>query len=159
MQIDTIYLDMDGVISDFDASYKWLFGKCCRDDPVRRNWNTFVRDHQGFRDLPWVRDGKKLLQYIESLNKNIVILSCASKPITFDEVVEQKTYWLRSNGIQYPTIFTKTKEEKGEHASPSCLLIDDSIKCIDAFKKNGGQAILHQNFEQTKHLLEQLCAQ
>jgi hypothetical protein len=42
--IDTIYLDMDGVIADFDKHYSSIYGCNCRDDPNKHNWYDFVDD-------------------------------------------------------------------------------------------------------------------
>jgi len=142
--MSSIFLDMDGVIADFDSSYRNIFGVNCRDDPKRKNWNTFILKHNGFENLEMMSDGEELIEHLRSLKVPITILSCAGKLETYAEVSHQKTAWLKKKGLDdLPRIFTHTKSGKADHATPTSILIDDSIQCIEPFIKAGGKGILH----------------
>lgn len=154
---ELIFLDMDGVIANFDKSYSSIFGVNCRDDPVRKNWNKFILEHNGFESLEMMPDAKELIEFLFSLKKKIVILSCAGKLETFAEVSSQKNKWLNNNGLGHLSrIYTFTKAEKASVATPSSILIDDSIQCIEPFKAAGGVGILHINTPSTIAELRQL---
>lgn len=163
--IDTIYLDMDGVIADFDKHYSSIYGCDCRDDPNKNNWFDFV-DRKGFANLPMCADALLLVQGLSVLNVNIEILSCASDKFNSGLVVAQKILWLENKGFESLKYnFTLTKKEKANFAFENTLLIDDSEACINPFKDAGGYAILHKNAKTTiieiNCMLEKglLCAQ
>lgn len=161
--INTIYLDMDGVIANFDKKYHSIFGVNCRDDINKSNWDTFIFDHKGFEVLELMPDAEQLLNFLFKTNKNICILSCAGKLKTYHDVVKQKTQWLSRNGLGLlPHLFTYTKADKSKYATSSSLLIDDSIQCIEPFIQAGGLGILHTNTANTIKLFEEqftACAQ
>lgn len=152
--IDTIYLDMDGVICDFDKLYYSTYGINCRDDHNKNNWYEFVKN-EGFYNLPATKNADRLIDKLFSLNVNVVILSCISDRSDSKQVRKQKMKWLQEYNIGHlPTIFTKTKIEKSDHATPTSLLIDDSSACINPFKQKGGYGILHENVKDTVSQLD-----
>ena len=64
MRITKIYLDMDGVLSDFNKRYKEIFKQNAASSRERGekhddNWNTFV-DGKNFETLDWYPGGKEL---------------------------------------------------------------------------------------------------
>ena len=155
--MSSIFLDMDGVIANFDNSYRSIFGVNCRDDPKRKNWNTFILEYNGFENLDIMDDGAELIEYLRNLKLPITILSCAGKLETYAEVSHQKTVWLKKRGLDdLPRIFTHTKLDKSKHATPTSILIDDSVQCIEPFIKAGGKGILHVNTIKTIEELEQI---
>jgi hypothetical protein len=152
--IDTIYLDMDGVICDFDKLYHSTYGVNCRDDPNKDNWYDFVKNN-GFFNLPTTKNADKLIDKIFSLDVNVIILSCVSDKSNSSKVRNQKIKWLCEHNLGHlPSIFTKTKLEKSNHASPNSILIDDSVACINPFKQKGGYGILHENVKSTVSQLD-----
>lgn len=151
--INTIYLDMDGVIADFDKGYSSLYGVYCRNDPVRDHWSEFVSGG-GFVSLPLMEDALDLVKVITSLRVKIEILSCIGNRGDQDSVARQKREWLIAKGFYFPTNFTFTKKEKSDYASPTSLLIDDSKACIDPFLERQGHAILHTNSSNTIKQIE-----
>jgi 5'(3')-deoxyribonucleotidase len=150
----TIYLDMDGVIANFDKDYYSIFGVNCRDDPDKGNWNKFI-SLEGFKTLSMMPDAQVLLDYLQSNYTNIIILSCAGRKETYTEVCLQKIKWLENNKIGHlPRAFTFTKKEKGLFGHPSCILIDDSIQCIEPFVQNNGNGALHTSAVDTINQLQ-----
>lgn len=155
--IDTIYLDMDGVICDFDRRYFSIYGVNCRDDPNKNNWNEFVKE-RGFYKLETCTGFTSLIDKLYTFDVNVVILSCAGDRSDHNQVKKQKNDWLFDHNLGHlPAIFTRTKLEKSNYALPSTLLIDDSKKCVDPFKNKGGKAILHSTAKQT--IVELNCLQ
>lgn len=150
--IDLIYLDMDGVIADFDKAYQSQYGVYCRDDPKRDHWEEAVNNGI-FANLEYTPGAIELIKFVEKLNVRIEILSCIGNRGNQCQVARQKKEWLIAKGFYYRTNFTFTKREKSDYASPNSLLIDDSSGCIDPFREQGGHGILYEN---TKSAIEQL---
>jgi hypothetical protein len=138
----TLYLDMDGVLCNFDKAYRAF-------DPEksdRKKFREAVLTYKIFEDLEFMSDAQELLNHVSKLN-NITVQILTSMG-TFDDVQGnaakmQKMKWLNDKNIPYKPNFVRSKEEKAKYATPSSILIDDSIGCIKPFNVAGGTGILH----------------
>lgn len=155
--MNKIYLDMDGVLCDFEKRFVDVFGHSAND--VRGTftdsdqWKQFVEgDH--FATLDWYPGGKELLNYLRMFGNNIEILSSSGGHAYYDKIAEQKTRWLRNNGIDYPVNIVPGKRFKKDYADPYHLLIDDTERNIVEFIEAGGFAILHKETDYTIAMLE-----
>ena len=154
--INKIFLDMDGVITDFEKRYHALYGATPGDSRDRKefsaNWMDFCKTGQ-FEHLDWWQDGQKLLKYLDSLNIPIEILS-SSGGLKFHMIVElQKTKWLKAHGITYSVNIVPGRANKAKYADANKILID-TPDVIEGFNKAGGIGILHKSFEKTKEEIE-----
>ena len=141
----TLYLDMDGVLCNFDKAYRTF-------DPLkddRKKFRSAVMEYHIFEDLEMMSDAHVLLTYVDSLKdfKDITIEILTSMG-TFDvvqgnEAKRQKQVWLDKHGIPYKANFSRSKEEKSLFANEESILVDDSIGCIRPFAAKGGHGILH----------------
>jgi hypothetical protein len=137
-----LYIDMDGVLSDFDTTYREIR----TDLPDNDRFKSAVLDHQIFLHLKPMPDAKELMNYVQCLkNIHIEILTSVG---TFDierghAAKVQKAAWLDKYNLFYPINFVRCKPEKAQFASKDTILIDDSIGCIEPFNKKGGWGILH----------------
>lgn len=155
--IDTIYLDMDGVICDFDKRYSSIYGLNCRDDPNKDHWYEFV-NNKGFFLLEPCKGFVDLIDKLYTFDVNLIIMSCAGDKSDHNQVRKQKIDWLMEYNLGHlDAHFTRTKLQKADFARASSLLIDDSKKCIEPFKEKGGFGILHQTAKQT--IIELNCLQ
>jgi len=139
-----LYLDMDGVLCDFDKAYKAL-RTGAEDNPKR--FRAAVMDYKIFEDLEFMPDTQELLNYVSKLDKDITIEILTSKG-TFDvdqgnEASRQKQKWLDKWNIPYKANFVRSKEEKSKYADEFSILVDDSIGCINPFIAKSGHGILH----------------
>jgi len=150
----TLYLDMDGVLCNFDKAYRKL-------DPEkadRKKFREAVFTYKIFEDLEFMPDAQELLNFVCKLdNIDIQILTSMG---TFDEIQGnaakyQKMYWLNSKNIPYKANFVRSKQEKANFAHENAILVDDSIGCIKPFTEKGGHGILHTRSSDT---IEQLRA-
>lgn len=138
----TLYLDMDGVLCNFDKAYRKL-------DPEkvdRKKFRDAVFIHKIFEDLEFMPDTQELLNYVSKLeNINIEILTSMG---TYDEIQgnaakHQKMHWLNTHNIPYKANFVRAKQEKANFAHDHAILVDDSPGCINPFIAKGGHGILH----------------
>jgi hypothetical protein len=138
----TLYLDMDGVLCNFDKAYRVI-------DPNkadRKKFRESVFMHKIFEDLEFMHDAHELLNFVAKLEGiNIEILTSMG---TYDELQgheakTQKLYWLHKHNIPYKANFVRAKQEKANFAHDRAILVDDSSGCINPFNVKGGHGILH----------------
>jgi hypothetical protein len=138
----TLYLDMDGVLCNFDKAYRSL--RTHATDGKR--FRAAVMDYHIFEDLEFMPDTQELLTYVSKLDGiKIEILTSMG---TYDELQgheakTQKLYWLHKHNIPYKANFVRAKQEKANFAHDHAILVDDSTGCINPFNVKGGHGILH----------------
>jgi len=166
-----IFLDMDGVIVDFDQGIRdkynaqWWYPTEWA-IPYREfgtNFEDFWRGLNNFTfwaTLPWTRDGKRILALLEPYKPTI--LSACMLPFG----TAGKTLWLETN---YPAVVKDKRvllanghSAKAAVAGPGKILIDDKNENIDEWEAAGGIGILYprpwNRFAESKYPLEYLCS-
>lgn len=157
--ITKIYVDMDGVLSDFRKRFVELYKECPEVDYPSKNkqktayrsrFDDFVTNGQ-FATLEPMPDFEKGASFLESIEVDyaITILSSTARELYLEEVSKQKEKWLMDWEVSYPAIFVPGKKLKQEYACTSGLLIDDTIANVDQWREKGGKAILHKSWQQT----------
>jgi 5'(3')-deoxyribonucleotidase len=149
----TLYLDMDGVLADFNKAYIKFDPK--KED--RKRFRSAVMDYKIFEDLDFMPDTQELLNHVSRLqNVHIEILTSMGThdPVQGNETKRQKLKWLDEYNIPYKANFVRSKVEKSEYANEHSILIDDSVGCISPFIKGGGHGILHTNASETISILD-----
>jgi len=153
MKVKKIYLDMDGVLSDFEGKFSEIFGESPHGIRERKDftdhWPTFVEQKQ-FENLNWFPGGEELVKFVRSIpNVEIEILSSSGGMRFQDEVKEQKKNWLKKNGLAFKAHVVPGRKKKAEYATPETILIDDTEDVIVQFNQAGGIGILHRNVGET----------
>ena len=137
---------MDGVLVDFHSRYDKLYGSNAEEN--QRNWSTNWKHWvltQQFRHLDWAPGGKTLYNFVKRLNIPFEILSSSGGADFYDEIKEQKIYWLQKNGFTCPINIVPGKKYKQEYAKPNYLIIDDTWSIIEQWRNAGGFAIFHDH--------------
>ncbi len=149
----TLYLDMDGVLCNFDKAYRTY-------DPQkadRKRFRQAVMEYHIFEDLEFMPDTQELLNHVSKLRDiDVQILTSMGtyESLQANAAKTQKMRWLDKHNIPYKPNFVRTKTEKAQYATPSSILIDDSVGCITPFVAAGGHGILHTNASQTNSILD-----
>lgn len=147
--IKKIYLDMDGVLSDFDGRLDEL--GISKDLPRAEFWEK-VKETPGFWLKMKVMPGaRSLVDFVKTLNVPIEILTSPSK--SDPKCKPGKHVWARAHGFNFPMNF-KRAQYKFEKAEPGAVLIDDKPETIQAWNDAGGIGIWHRNVGDTIRELE-----
>lgn len=155
-----LYIDLDGVICDFEKSYTKLFGKTpkqARDfKEFSPNWTTFVEGGH-FSNLDKFPGADLILKIADTLSKkgvNVEILSSSGGKKYHDLVMKQKLEWLKKNNINYKANIVAGRRLKSDFANNDSVLIDDTDDVIESFNEAGGFGILHNDVNKTLQMLE-----
>ena len=150
--ITKIYLDMDGVLCDFEKRYKKLFDELPeysrRNKEWSENWTTFVEGEQ-FKTLDWFPGAKTLLKTVIDTGIDVEILSSSGGKKYHSLVEDHKKFWLQNNGINFKANIVPGRSNKAKYANSKSILIDDTPDVIESFNKAGGYGILHENVKDT----------
>jgi len=145
-KITKIYLDMDGVIADFNKRYKELYKIEPKDADTYKTFDKFftmfIADRQ-FAKLDLMPDAMELINYLRSLSIPTEILSSTSSEKRDAEIREQKIDWLNKHNIEFPVNLVPGKRFKRDFSNENSLLIDDTPQNIDQWRTEGGVGILH----------------
>ena len=142
MNMITLYLDMDGVLCNFDKAYR----KFDPEKADRKRFRQAVMEYHIFEDLEFMPDTQELLNYVSKLEGiNIEILTSLGtyEADQGNAARSQKMNWLNKNNIPYKANFVRSKQEKANYAHPHAILVDDSTGCINPFNTASGHGILH----------------
>lgn len=135
-----IYIDLDGVLFDFDSYAEQQFGKYIDDATLWKNINNHGKF---FESLPPFENAIELWKSAKALDPDAKILTATGW--RYEDVTKQKVAaCLAHFGIKSSDIITvKSGKDKAAHAKPNAILVDDMMKNIEAWEDAGGIGIWH----------------
>jgi 5' nucleotidase, deoxy (Pyrimidine), cytosolic type C protein (NT5C) len=151
MKIAKIYVDMDGVLCNFEKRYEERYGKLTdesRRTKFRSNFDDFIKTKQ-FATLDPMPDMKVLVNYLNQLKIPKEICSSTAYEETYEDIKEQKEKWLKDHDIKWKANFVPGKRHKNKFATPDSVIIDDTYSVIEDWRKAGGIGIWHKNAKDT----------
>ncbi len=142
--IPQVFVDMDGVLADFDSHYEAVFG--IRPDKVKDNvdWSK-VREVPGFyANIPLMPDAMELWGFVSQLRKKPIILTGIPKSIAAaaEDKMEMAARYFKNT-----TVITCASREKSLFAKPGDILIDDWDRYRDLWIQKGGRWVTHTSAE------------
>ena len=150
-----IYLDMDGVLVDFDQQFKDLTGMAPRDFEAKHGskgfWEAIETAGVGFwRGMKWMPGGEELYNRVAKYDHALL-----SSPSRSETSKIGKRLWRRDKTPSTKLILSRSYLKKN-YASPLSILIDDRESNIKQWEDAGGIGILYISPNQVNKALEKL---
>lgn len=151
MFTNTIYIDLDGVIADFDGYCISLIGKKLSDfNDSNSGWEALGFDkYTMFKHLKPIHDSKALINGVFKFSLkykyNVAVLTAIPKNGRIPYAKSHKKEWVYNNFPELSHDFNigPYAEDKQKHCVVGDILIDDSKLNIPQWKSAGGIGILH----------------
>ena len=158
--MNTIYLDMDGVVADFDAAVQAILGGDTRVDQryPESEWAKLRQYQRLYRDLPLCPDANVLVSGVQQLAQDrglrVLFLTAVPKDNDFPWAFTDKISWAQRYYPNIPVWFGPYSEDKQVRAATDDVLIDDRVSNIAQWRDRGGYAILYKG--QARPVLDEL---
>lgn len=146
-----LFLDLDGVLADFDRGVVAATGKRPEQLPMKVMWRELSRHPDFFGTLEFMHDAQELWAFCAPHRPTIL----TGLPLG-SWAPDQKRRWVaRMLGADVPVI-TCMARDKANHAGPGAVLVDDREKARDPWEAAGGTFILHTGAGSSIRALMQL---
>jgi hypothetical protein len=149
INVNTIHVDMDGVVADFDAFVLKHMGRTFEHSSGpgadSEMWDFLQTVDRLYYKLPATSYAKELWDFVNSIGCQVKILTAIPRRTTMPTAEQDKRDWVREylDPNAYVAIGPYSRD-KWKHAKPGDILIDDRPDNIaDWITKGNGFGILH----------------
>lgn len=133
-----LFLDLDGVLADFDRGVEAVTGRRPEALRVPEMWRALSRAPAFFETLHWMHDAERLWRFCAPHAPTIL----TGLPLGA-WAPEQKRRWVaRMLGAHVPVI-TCMSRDKPRHAGPGRVLVDDRAAARAGWEAAGGVFVHH----------------
>jgi hypothetical protein len=140
-----IFVDMDGVLADFDAHYEALFGMRPDKTADDVDWRAVREAGDFYLHIPPMPDLPILWGFLEPLSPIVL----TGVPRSVAEAPANKLAWSARHLGAEVEVRCCLSREKALHARPGDVLIDDWEKYRHLWEAAGGRWITHVSAEAT----------
>ena len=159
----TVYLDMDGVIADFDQRFKSLSGMSPSDFEAEYGkqefWDFIDEEHKVafWVGIPVMDGAQQLVDYVSKYNYEVLTAPSAKK-----QSLLGKSLWIKNNislfGTKPKVNFKKAKNKHlvKPNLTKNDILIDDRADTINRWNDAGGTGILYKSTSQVINDMKKL---
>ena len=158
-----IYLDMDGVVADFDKRFMDLAGMGPREFEEKYGKNAFwdFIDEGDNKLVFWVgippmSDAKQLVDFVSKYDYEMLTAPSLKKQSVMGKGLWMKNQTNKGLFPSKPKVNYKSAKAKKDFAAPNHILIDDREDNIDSWRAAGGIGILHTSASSTINQLKKL---
>lgn len=141
MEINKIYIDLDGVLADFDGWKNTIPGL------TKQNvWEHAKKVPDFYYQLKPMPEGILLMKYLRSLNIPLAILTALPRRSTMPDAEADKLKWVREHVGDIEFNIGPYAKDKQNFSGHGKILIDDSELNIPQWISRGGTGILYTGF-------------
>lgn len=149
--LPALFLDLDGVLADFERGVRRVTGLSADDLPARTLWSALSRHPDFFATLDFMPDGREMWAFCAPHRPTILTglpLGTWAAP--------QKRRWVAAMlGPEVPVI-TCMARDKHCYGGPATLLVDDRDSARRPWEAAGGSFLLHTDTGSTIAALRRL---
>jgi hypothetical protein len=146
-----LFLDLDGVLADFDNGVRKVTGRPPEELPLKTMWAALARAPRFFETLAFMQDAEALWRFCEPHHPTIL----TGLPLG-TWAPEQKRRWVaRVLGAHVPVI-TCMSRDKPRWSGPGHVLVDDRASARKGWEAKGGTFVHHVSAESTIAALRML---
>lgn len=158
-----IYVDMDGVVADFDKRFTDLAGMGPREFEEKYGKNAFwdFIDEGDNKLVFWVGippmpDAKQLMDFVSDYDYEMLTAPSLKKQSVMGKGLWMKNQTNKGLFPSKPKVNYKSAKTKKDFAAPNHILIDDREDTINSWRAAGGIGILHTSASSTINQLKKL---
>lgn len=149
-----LFVDLDGVLVDFERGYEMLYGHHPHKVEEFKMWLTIKNNIDHWTQLPAMPGALQLWAFVARWNPTI-LTGCPSQG--YANAAEGKRKWcVRELGSDVNVITTYSRYKPKHMKAPGDILIDDMQKNIDRWNEAGGRGVLHLTAERTISILREM---
>jgi hypothetical protein len=141
--VSHLFLDLDGVLADFDAGATAVLGMSSRDFEAKHGkrefWRRLARAKDFYATLPLMPDAMVLFEAVKHLEPTIL----TGLPLG-NWAAPQKVRWAARH-FPGTKIITTMARDKYKHMTGMDVLVDDRADHRERWKAAGGTFIHHKN--------------
>jgi 5'(3')-deoxyribonucleotidase len=157
----TLYLDMDGVVADFDEYAARTLGLPPSSGVYSHDvWQRLANNGRIYRDLNKTSYADELVFQCSRIAKKfdfgLYFLTAVPKGNDVPWAFYDKVVWAQKNFPAIAVMFGPYSKDKHVHCRPGDILIDDRVSNIEQWRAAGGVAIHHRDFATTMLELNKL---
>lgn len=145
-----LYVDLDGVLCDFDRGAEAVLGMPCQDfqqlHGEKLMWHWLAKADGFYEGLEWMPGGRELWDAVRVTRPRPVILT--GLPLGIWAGPQKRAWCARELGLNVAVV-TCLSREKHFFCSAGDILIDDREQARGEWERAGGIFILHRNTEET----------
>jgi hypothetical protein len=161
--MNTLYLDMDGVVADFDAAAERFIGRprTTPDDRWRQeDWQRIRMYQHWFLDLPKTAQADQIVttarKFRDQLGWQLLFLTAIPRGNDFPWAFYDKIKWASCFYPDIPVHFGPYSDDKAAHYSTGDILVDDRLTNCEQWRAAGGEAIRARDLDLAHRELEAL---
>ena len=141
VKIRAIYIDLDGVLADFDGWKNTVPGG--EDDSVM--WAAAAKIEHFYDTLKPMPDAHLLMEYLRGLQVPLVVLTGLPRKTTMPTAEADKHKWLKRHfgEMEFHACLAVQKQRM---SGPGLILIDDKPINIEQWEAKGGKGFLYEGF-------------
>ena len=149
---NTFYLDMDGVVADWDTAASQFLGRATRGADPRTHykntpeeWAQIKTQSRFYRDLPLMPRSSELVdlarRYRDTLGWELLFLTAVPKDDDVPWVYSDKVMWAQEHFPDIPVHFGPYSLDKHRHCTAGDMLVDDRPDNCSSWIAAGGLAV------------------
>jgi hypothetical protein len=151
MKVKKLFLDLDGVLADFDRGVEAITGKRPDELATSTMWRALARHGDFFGALEMMADAQHLWDFCEPYDPTIL----TGLP-RGDWAEPQKRRWVANMLGRDVDVITCWSRDKPRWSGPGHVLVDDRKSLREPWEAKGGVFILHVDAERTIEKLQAL---